>query len=177
MLRLEIFINRSVEENLLEAFKDEGVATAYSKIPVMHGVGRQGPRMGDAIWPEENIGFVIYCEAEEAEGIKRAVDSVKEKFPDEGIKVFTLGGNGASNLRYADAALQDSLPAPGGFAALPSPGTYPSGAYPPQAASRSSLVEGDDAAPGKALPGEGSKPQSSRGGSSTGGLGFGGEAV
>jgi hypothetical protein len=44
--------------------------------------------MGDAIWPEQNFALVIWCEKEEALEIERAVREVKEKFPDEGVKVF-----------------------------------------------------------------------------------------
>ncbi|MDR0690449.1 MAG: hypothetical protein LBG08_09360, partial [Spirochaetaceae bacterium] len=46
--------------------------------------------MGDAIWPEENFALVVWCEEEEARSIARAVASVKERFPDEGIKLFSL---------------------------------------------------------------------------------------
>ena len=88
MLRLEIVANRSVEENILEALKTEGVGKYYTKYPNIHGVGSSGPRMGDPIWPEENFALVIWCEEEEAHGISRAVASVKEHFPDEGIKIF-----------------------------------------------------------------------------------------
>ncbi|MDR2521219.1 MAG: hypothetical protein LBC72_01515 [Spirochaetaceae bacterium] len=90
MMRLEIFANNSVEENLLEAFKDLGVAKWYTKIPNVHGVGSSGPRMGDAIWPEENFVFVIWCDGEEARGIASAVERIKAQFPGEGIKLFGL---------------------------------------------------------------------------------------
>jgi hypothetical protein len=33
---------------------------------------------------------VIWCEKEEALAVERAVAVVKEKFPDEGIKIFSL---------------------------------------------------------------------------------------
>ena len=88
MKRIEIFANHSVEENILEAFSKEGVGKFYTKIPHIYGVGSSGPRMGDAIWPEENFSLVIYCEENEAKTIQTAVDSVKEIFPDEGIKIF-----------------------------------------------------------------------------------------
>jgi hypothetical protein len=90
MIRVEIIANQSVEENILEAMAREQVGKFYTKIPNIFGVGSSGPRMGDAIWPEENFSLVIWCEKEEALGIKRAIDSVKEKFPDEGIKLFEL---------------------------------------------------------------------------------------
>jgi bifunctional DNase/RNase len=46
--------------------------------------------MGDAIWPEENFALVIWCDADEAHHIEKAVASVKKQFPDEGIKVFGI---------------------------------------------------------------------------------------
>ena len=90
MIRVEIIANHSVEENILDALKYEGVGKHYTKIPNIFGVGAKGPRMGDAIWPEENFSLVVWCEEEEARGIERAVTFVKKKFPDEGIKVFGL---------------------------------------------------------------------------------------
>jgi NDP-sugar pyrophosphorylase family protein len=88
MIRVEIVANRSVEENILEALAKEGVAKFYTKIPNVLGVGACGPRMGDAVWPEENFALIVWCEKNEAEGIERAIKKVKEKFPGEGIKLF-----------------------------------------------------------------------------------------
>jgi hypothetical protein len=91
MIRVEIIANHSVEENILDAFKAEGVGKYYTKYPNIFGIGSAGPRMGDAIWPEENFALVIWCEEEEVLGIERAVAVVKENFPGEGIKLFKLG--------------------------------------------------------------------------------------
>ena len=90
MIRVEIIANHSVEENILDALKYEGVGKHYTKLPNILGVGRSGPRMGDSVWPEENFVLFIWCEEEEARGIERAVAAVKKKFPDEGIKIFGL---------------------------------------------------------------------------------------
>jgi hypothetical protein len=90
MIRVEVIANHSVEENILEAFKYEGVGKYYTKYPSIFGVGSSGPRMGDAIWPEENFALVIWCEEEEARLIERAVATVKKQYPDEGIKVFGI---------------------------------------------------------------------------------------
>ena len=90
MVRLEIIANHSVEENILEALVKEGAGKFYTKIPHIYGVGSTGPRMGDAVWPEENFILIIWCEEEEARAIQRAVISVKEKFPGEGIKLFGI---------------------------------------------------------------------------------------
>lgn len=90
MKRLEIIANRSVEEDVMEKLADAGVAKHYTKYPVVHGVGSSGPRMGDAIWPEENFAMVVWCDEDEAETISACIQAVKEKFPDEGIKLFGL---------------------------------------------------------------------------------------
>ncbi|MDR2343742.1 MAG: hypothetical protein LBD86_04335 [Spirochaetaceae bacterium] len=89
-MRIEIIANLTVEENIMDALRTEGVAKFYTKIPSVHGTGRQGPRMGDAVWPEENFVMVVWCEMDEALSIERAVNRVKESFPNEGIKLFGL---------------------------------------------------------------------------------------
>jgi nitrogen regulatory protein PII len=90
MIRIEIIANPSVEENIMEALAKAGVGKYYTKVPSILGTGSSGPRMGDAIWPEENFALVIWCEVEEARGIARAVAGVKKQFPDEGIKLFHI---------------------------------------------------------------------------------------
>jgi hypothetical protein len=91
MLRIEVVANHSVEENILDALKEEGAGKYYTMFPNVLGVGSSGPRMGDAIWPEENFALVVWCEEEEARAIERAVAKVKKNYPDEGIKIFGLG--------------------------------------------------------------------------------------
>jgi hypothetical protein len=88
MIRVEIIANHSVEEDILEAFKLEGVGKYYTKYPNVHGAGSSGPRRDDAIWPETNFAIVVWCEEDEARGLARAVARVKEHFPNEGIKIF-----------------------------------------------------------------------------------------
>jgi len=92
MVRVEVIANRSVEENILDAIRFENVGKFYTKYPNILGIGNSGPRMGDAIWPEENFIFVFWCEDEELSSIERAVAYVKKKFPNEGIKMFSLPG-------------------------------------------------------------------------------------
>ena len=92
MIRLEVIANHSVEENILEALAKAGVGKYYTKYPTIFGVGSSGPRMGDAIWPEENFSLVFWCDHAEAFGIERAVLDVKKHYPDEGIKVFGIPG-------------------------------------------------------------------------------------
>jgi len=109
MIRLEIIANHSVEENILEALAKAGVGKYYTKYPVIYGVGSSGPRMGDPIWPEENFALVIWCEEDEARAIKRAVEGVKERFPNEGIKVYGLAEASPSAAPKATTEADDDL--------------------------------------------------------------------
>jgi hypothetical protein len=89
-MRMEIIANHSVEEDILEAMQGRGVGGYYTKIPSVQGVGSSNPRLGDPIWPEENFLLIIYCGEEEAERIAQAVAEVKNRFEDEGIKLFAV---------------------------------------------------------------------------------------
>ena len=91
MKRLEIIANRAVEDDLFEAFRKRDVVHQYTKIPTAYGIGNSDPKMGDHIWPEENIILVVYCNEMEAEKIREAVMEVKSFFTQEGIKLFELG--------------------------------------------------------------------------------------
>jgi hypothetical protein len=125
MIRVEVIANHSVEENILEAFQEQGVGKYYTKYPNIIGVGSSGPRMGDAVWPEENFAMVIWCGEEEALGIEQAVARVKEKFPDEGVKIF--------GLPPAPPVLAETSPLPGETPAPPEHPGSPEG-QPPSAA-------------------------------------------
>ncbi|MDR2865764.1 MAG: hypothetical protein LBV68_09170 [Spirochaetaceae bacterium] len=88
MIRVEIIANRSIEDNIHDALRAADAAKFYTMIPVVHGVGIQGPRMGDSVWPEENFMMIVWCEEDEARRIVKALDSVKAQYPNEGITIF-----------------------------------------------------------------------------------------
>lgn len=90
MKRIEIIANRSIQEDMLDAFKKENIVKNYTLIPIVLGVGNSGPRMGDHIWPEENFSITVYCDDQEAVKIKKVIIELKEFFTSEGIKIFEL---------------------------------------------------------------------------------------
>lgn len=90
MKRVEIIANRSVEEDLMGELASAGVAKAYTRIPVVLGSGSSDPKMGDAIWPEENFILLVYCDELEARLIEEGVGRIKVRFPQEGIKIFIM---------------------------------------------------------------------------------------
>ncbi len=90
MKRLEIIVNRSIEEDMFEIFKKNNIVKSYTKIPIVHGEGNSFPKMGDSIWPEENILMIIYTEDGEAELILECIRELKQLFPNEGVKCFEI---------------------------------------------------------------------------------------
>jgi len=90
MKRLEIIANRSIQDDMFDAFKKADIVKHYTLSPVVLGVGKSGPRMGDHIWPEENFSLIIYCEEEESDKIKLVIKDLKQFFTKEGIKIFEM---------------------------------------------------------------------------------------
>ena len=89
MRRIEVIANRSVQEDLILGFEGAIPDFYYSVVPLVHGRGRQRRRLGTATWPEENFLLLAYV-SETAYGTAReVVGRIKEKFPKEGIKIFS----------------------------------------------------------------------------------------
>lgn len=90
MKRVEIMANQSIEEDLHDMFKQNGIVEHFTTISGVTGVGNKGPRMGNHIWPEENFILIVYCEEDVVAKIRSVIKTLKQKFTDEGIKMFVL---------------------------------------------------------------------------------------
>lgn len=90
MIRLEIIANNTVEQDIKDALGEKVSDLRFSRLGGIHGQGRQIPRQGDGVWPEENFMLIIYCSEENAGSYVEGIRIVKERFPQEGIKVFAL---------------------------------------------------------------------------------------
>ena len=72
----------------MEEFKEQKVAARYTKLANVMGAGYSNPRLGDAIWPQLNMMYIIYCSEEEAEKIVAICQKLREKYMAEGIACF-----------------------------------------------------------------------------------------
>lgn len=86
--RVELIFSQAVEEDFQQAFKEEKIAAKFTKLANVMGAGFSNPRLGDAVWPELNMMYIIYCGAEECEKIVAVVDKLREKYMGEGIACF-----------------------------------------------------------------------------------------
>lgn len=90
MRRVEIMAAQAVQQDILDAFALFEVPAQYTIIPTAHGWGNTTPKLGDAVWPEENFLLIMYCEDHIVQLIERALDLVKKKYDHEGIGFFVL---------------------------------------------------------------------------------------
>jgi len=90
MCRAEIIANRSVQEEMVEALESDIPGILYTLIPDVQGRGEEDRKRGTVTWPELNFCLFAYVEDKEAAEMRRVVALIKQRFPNEGIKLFIL---------------------------------------------------------------------------------------
>ncbi len=90
MIRVEIFLNQSVEDVLFNNLEAAIPDFFYSVQPLTYGRGKDSRKLGTTTWPETNMTLIAYLEDDKEEVVRTVVDYVKGKFPTEGIKMFVL---------------------------------------------------------------------------------------
>ncbi len=86
--RVEIIFSQAVEEDFIAEFKEEKVGLKYTKLANVMGAGFSNPRLGDAIWPQLNMMYIIYCSEDDCKKIVAIVEKLREKYMGEGIACF-----------------------------------------------------------------------------------------
>jgi nitrogen regulatory protein PII len=90
MIRLEIIANNTVEEDIQNVFNQIDKDFSYTRVNSVHGRGHSSPRMGNAVWPEENFIYIIYADEDTAKDFIDAIRKIKKEFTREGIKIFAV---------------------------------------------------------------------------------------
>lgn len=86
--RVEIILSAAVDEDFTDGFKKNGIGAHFTKISGVTGAGFSNPKLGDAVWPQLNEMLIVYCSKDEAKKITELVESLREKYPMEGIACF-----------------------------------------------------------------------------------------
>jgi hypothetical protein len=89
LIRLEIIANHSMRDEIIADLKAVECHN-FTEIPIAYGEGRQDPKHGDGVWPENNFIIIIYNTKEVTDAIMESIQSLKEIYPKEGIKMFTM---------------------------------------------------------------------------------------
>ena len=85
---MELIFSQALEEAFQQAFREEGVGRKFTKFETVMGAGCSDPKLGDAVWPQLNMMYVIYCDKAEAKKIYAIVRKMRKKFLTEGIACF-----------------------------------------------------------------------------------------
>ncbi len=88
MYRAEIIANQSVQDDIIELIEEHIPSVLYTLIPLAHGRGKSGSKLGTSSWPETNFVLFAYIEKDDAPKLKAVIEAVKKRFPREGIKLF-----------------------------------------------------------------------------------------
>ncbi len=92
MKRVEIILSQSIDEDFITACDEKNVGKGFTKIPGIQGRGYSVPKQGDAVWPQLNTLFIVYCKDEEVEVLFEIVEELRKKYPTEGASFFESEG-------------------------------------------------------------------------------------
>lgn len=88
MIRLEIIANQAIEEDIIEALSLNGFGENFTYINHVYGRGGHGRREGSAIWPEENVIFILITEENRLDPLMKELRSIKNEFSMEGMQCY-----------------------------------------------------------------------------------------
>jgi len=86
--RVELIFSQAIEEDFVQLFKEKEVASRYTKLAGVMGAGYSNPRLGDAIWPQLNVMYIVYCSEEDCQKIIEIVEQLRVQYIGEGIACF-----------------------------------------------------------------------------------------
>ena len=87
-IRLEIIFSQALQEDFEQEFKKHGIGKHFTGFSNVTGAGFSNPRLGDSVWPQLNMMYIIYCDTEEAKKIRSVIKQLRQKYLTEGIACF-----------------------------------------------------------------------------------------
>lgn len=88
VVRLEITMSQAIEEDFITKFMAEDTGKKFTKLPVVMGQGNTEPKMGDAVWPQLNCMYIVFCSEAESQVVVKIVQDLRAMYPNEGIACF-----------------------------------------------------------------------------------------
>jgi len=86
--RFEIIMSQALEDDFLRELQKAIPANKYTKLSSVHGKGFSVPKLGDAVWPQENTQFLLYAEESEVQFIIEIVEKLRKEYVGEGVACF-----------------------------------------------------------------------------------------
>jgi hypothetical protein len=89
--RLEIIMSQALEDDFLRELETAIPGGKYTKLSGVHGKGFSVPKLGDAVWPQENTLFILYAAESEEKSITAIVQKLRKEYLGEGVACFKSG--------------------------------------------------------------------------------------
>ncbi|MDC7225716.1 MAG: hypothetical protein PQJ61_03005 [Spirochaetales bacterium] len=92
MTKLEIIANQALESQLMEIMPQNNGKPCYTMLKQVDGSGYSGFCLGNDVWPEENVMFILYLDDDRLETLKQKIKGIRERFPRLGLAAFEHAG-------------------------------------------------------------------------------------
>ncbi|HAK46256.1 MAG TPA: hypothetical protein DCO79_10120 [Spirochaeta sp.] len=92
MTKLEIIANQALEAQLMEIMPKNDGRPCYTMLKQVDGAGLSGFCLGNEVWPEENVMFILFLDDERLDIIKEQLNGIRGKFPLLGLAAFEHPG-------------------------------------------------------------------------------------
>ncbi len=92
MIKLEIIANQALERPLMAVMPQREGRPCYTMLKQVDGAGYSGYCLGNDVWPEENILFILYLEETEVSTMKERIGELRLRFPLLGLAAFEHPG-------------------------------------------------------------------------------------
>jgi hypothetical protein len=92
MIKLEIIANQALERPLMAVMPRRDGKPCYTMLKQVDGSGYSGYCLGNDVWPEENILFMLFIEDEELTAMKERIGELRQRFPLLGLAAFEHPG-------------------------------------------------------------------------------------
>jgi hypothetical protein len=87
-IRLEVITSQAIEDDFLLKMEQAIPEYKYTMLSGVYGRGYSVPKLGNAIWPQENTQFIVYCSESDAEIILGIVKEIRAEYTGEGIACY-----------------------------------------------------------------------------------------
>lgn len=97
MKRVEVIVTQAIDTDFVQLYEKEcrkaGIKAKYTKLEGVMGAGNTDPKLGDAIWPQLNVMFILYVEDKYVNMIGGIMKKLHEMYVGEGAAAFVSEAN------------------------------------------------------------------------------------
>ena len=92
MIKLEIIANQALEFPLMEIMPRVNGKPCYTMLKQVDGAGYSGVCLGNDVWPEENVMFILFLDEEKVRELRIKIEEIRGRFPLLGLAAFEHPG-------------------------------------------------------------------------------------